>query len=103
MADTPLTLHDHLLAHALTALVAQRRHDARREALWLGLLRDALPRVSRRNRRVAALCAVAEKLLERPEGGARIAAHLEAAAALVAWSEWRIGQVQDGLQKDRAA
>lgn len=103
MAEPTLTSYDHLLASAVTAVVAARVHDAKRETMWLEILRDTLPHVTRDHPRVADLAIAAEQLVDFSGGGRRCWAHMTASAAVVKWSEWRIGRAQNVIENARAA
>lgn len=102
MAELPLTSHDHLLASAVTVLVASRVLDARREQMWLAILRDALPQVTAAHPYVADLAHAAQRLLDAADARARVAAHLQASDAVEKWSAWRVGRAQEVIRKARA-
>lgn len=103
MAEPALTSYDHLLANTMAAVATARVYDAARENMWLGVLRDALPHVTRDHTRVADLATAAETLVDFSDGSRRAAAHLQASAAVQKWSEWRVTRALDVIEKSKVA
>lgn len=95
MADiqTPMTPADHVLAHCLTVLACSVIYDAKREAMHLDILRNALTKSDSGNPFVRRLSEAGRMLLAThdPDGRRDPGACLESRAAVYAWAEWRLG------------
>lgn len=95
MADQPHTMRpvDHVLAHALTALVAIRVHDPARDAMLRTVLEQDWAHTQSPIPEIQALAETAGHLLScAPGSPAWARAHLNASDAVARFSEWRLGK-----------
>ncbi|MEM7317541.1 MAG: hypothetical protein AAF408_00820 [Pseudomonadota bacterium] len=103
MAELPISAQDHLLVNTITAIVMTRVFDAKRESYWLDLLAETLPHTTQNHNRIAPIARAADQLIKFTKGTPRMRAHLDASAAIAAWSEWRIARAQEVVAKHRSA